>query len=333
MRRAIRAASSSTCATFAAARSGRRPIIRRAASPTTTPSTFLAGSRDVPTPRRRGLDAARDRGVDGTRRRGAAAARSSTTASASARSTSPATPRSCSRSPARRLRASGVRQAVHRDRIPRRQRRAALPSAAARPRDPGTWAVHVAQPRGPRRTARSNGKPIARASSAAAATPTTRSRSTAAPLSGTTGFVLDPILSLRQRVRLPAGGSVRLCFATGVAPGSRDRRSARAELSRSERGRARVLAGLRRTRIAVSRHMNISNDDAVLFERLASRVLGAEGSLRAERRRRSRRTSSARPACGRTAFPATCRSCSSASSATTTSRSSGRRWRRRSTGA
>jgi hypothetical protein len=45
------------------------------------------------------------------------------------------------------------------------------------------------------------------------------------PLSGSTGFVLDPILSLRQRVRLPAGESVRICFATGVA---NDRDTARA---------------------------------------------------------------------------------------------------------
>ena len=35
------------------------------------------------------------------------------------------------------------------------------------------------------------------------------------------------------------------------------------------------------------RHLGISADDAVLFERLASRVLGTDGSLRARRRRRS----------------------------------------------
>src|SRR5690606_32899288 len=36
-------------------------------------------------------------------------------------------------------------------------------------------------------------------------------------LSGTTGIVLDPIISLRQRVRLAPGASVRLTFATGMA--------------------------------------------------------------------------------------------------------------------
>ncbi|MBA3949801.1 MAG: DUF3131 domain-containing protein, partial [Acidobacteria bacterium] len=40
-------------------------------------------------------------------------------------------------------------------------------------------------------------------------------------LSGTTGIVLDPIVSLRQRVRLSPGATVRLCFATGMA-GDRD---------------------------------------------------------------------------------------------------------------
>ena len=36
-------------------------------------------------------------------------------------------------------------------------------------------------------------------------------------LSGTTGCGLDPIVSLRQRIRLPPGGAARLCFATGIA--------------------------------------------------------------------------------------------------------------------
>ena len=44
-------------------------------------------------------------------------------------------------------------------------------------------------------------------------------------LSGTTGAVLDPVVSLRQRVRLQPGGFARLSFATGV---SSDRETARA---------------------------------------------------------------------------------------------------------
>ena len=44
-------------------------------------------------------------------------------------------------------------------------------------------------------------------------------------LSGTTGAVLDPVVSLRQRVRLQPGGFARLSFATGA---SSDRETARA---------------------------------------------------------------------------------------------------------
>ena len=38
-----------------------------------------------------------------------------------------------------------------------------------------------------------------------------------APLSDTTGPVLDPIVSLRQAMRIPAGGTARLSFTTGFA--------------------------------------------------------------------------------------------------------------------
>jgi cyclic beta-1,2-glucan synthetase len=39
------------------------------------------------------------------------------------------------------------------------------------------------------------------------------------PLSGTVGATLDPILSLRQRIRLAPGGFARITFATGMASG------------------------------------------------------------------------------------------------------------------
>src|SRR5206468_12847524 len=38
------------------------------------------------------------------------------------------------------------------------------------------------------------------------------------PLSNTTGAVLDPIVSLRRRVRVPPGDTVRVTFSTLVAP-------------------------------------------------------------------------------------------------------------------
>jgi len=99
-------------------------------------------------------------------------------------------------------------------------------------------------------------------------------------LSGTTGVVLDPIVSLRRRIRLAPGATVRLSFATGVAP---DRETVEALARKYHRpgatGRTFALALTHAE--SGRRHLGISADDAVLFERLASRVLGTDGSLRA----------------------------------------------------
>src|SRR6185295_19324362 len=99
-------------------------------------------------------------------------------------------------------------------------------------------------------------------------------------LSGTTGVVLDPIVSLRRRIRVSPGGAVRLCFATGMAP---DRETVEA-LARKYHGPSatgRTFALAMTHAESGIRHLGISADDAVLFERLASRVLGTDGSLRA----------------------------------------------------
>ena len=99
-------------------------------------------------------------------------------------------------------------------------------------------------------------------------------------LSGTTGVVLDPIVSLRRRIRVSPGGAVRLCFATGMAP---DRETVEA-LARKYHGpgaTGRTFALAMTHAESGIRHLGISADDAVLFERLVSRVLGTDGSLRA----------------------------------------------------
>ena len=185
----------------------------------------------------------------------------------------------------RRPRAPGVRQAVRRDRIPARERGAALPPAARAARSATrSWAVHVAEPRGPARRARSSGKPTAAASSAAGAARTIRRRSTAASLSGTTGAVLDPIVSLRQRVRLAPGGFARLSFATGVAPNRETAVALAQKYHEPARRRARSRSPSRTRRAAAApRH---HERRGALFERLASRVLYL-GRLAARRRRRA----------------------------------------------
>jgi cyclic beta-1,2-glucan synthetase len=99
-------------------------------------------------------------------------------------------------------------------------------------------------------------------------------------LSGTTGAVLDPVLSLRRRVRVAAGGQVRLAFATGVAT-SRAAAIALAEKYDDSASAARSFA-LASTQTQMRlRHLGISTAEAQLYERLASHVLWTDGALRA----------------------------------------------------
>src|SRR6266566_3109053 len=99
-------------------------------------------------------------------------------------------------------------------------------------------------------------------------------------LSGTTGAVLDPIVSLRQRIRLAPGGFVRLSFATGMAE-SRDGALAMAHKYHDPSASARTFALAFTQAQSTLRHLGISSDEAHLFERLASRVLYTDASLRA----------------------------------------------------
>lgn len=99
-------------------------------------------------------------------------------------------------------------------------------------------------------------------------------------LSGTTGVVLDPIVSLRQRVRLAPGGFVRMSFATGMAL-SRDTALALAQKYHEPSSAARTFALAFAHARSALRHLGITSEDALLYERLASRVLYADRSLRA----------------------------------------------------
>jgi cellobiose phosphorylase len=99
-------------------------------------------------------------------------------------------------------------------------------------------------------------------------------------LSGTTGAVLDPVLSLRRRVRIAPGGQVRLSFATGVTT-SRAAAIVLADKYDDPASAARTFAlATTQTRMRL-RHLGISTDEAQLYEQLASNVLWNDASLRA----------------------------------------------------
>ncbi|MBZ5586975.1 MAG: carbohydrate-binding protein [Acidobacteriia bacterium] len=100
-------------------------------------------------------------------------------------------------------------------------------------------------------------------------------------LSGTTGAVLDPILSLRTRLRLAPGGFARVSFTTGVAA---DEPTARACARKyHDHGVAARAFALAYTQAQMSvRHLGISVEQAQLSERLGSRVFFSDASLRAD---------------------------------------------------
>ena len=92
------------------------------------------------------------------------------------------------------------------------------------------------------------------------------------PLSNTAGAVLDPILSLRRRVRLLPGTTVRVTFSTLVAA-SREAALGLADKYRDPAAFERA-ATMAWTQAQVHlRHLGIPADEAHLFQRLANRLL------------------------------------------------------------
>ena len=99
------------------------------------------------------------------------------------------------------------------------------------------------------------------------------------PLSNTVGAVLDPIFSLRCRVRLLPNETAQVVFTTGVAQ-SRDQALALADKYHD----ASIFE--RESRLAWTRaqvemsHLHIDPNEAHLFQRLAGRILYTDPSLR-----------------------------------------------------
>ena len=99
------------------------------------------------------------------------------------------------------------------------------------------------------------------------------------PLSNTTGSVLDPIFSLRRRVRLAPGESAHLIFSTLVGP-SREVAVALADKYRDPATFERTVT-LAWTQAQVQlNHLGVDVDEARLFQDLAGRILYADATLR-----------------------------------------------------
>ena len=99
------------------------------------------------------------------------------------------------------------------------------------------------------------------------------------PLSNTVGAVLDPIFSLRCRIRLAPGTTAHAIFSTVVA----DSREDVIDLADKYREPATFerAATLAWTQAQVQlHHLGIEQDEAHLFQRLANRVLYSDPSLR-----------------------------------------------------
>jgi cyclic beta-1,2-glucan synthetase len=100
------------------------------------------------------------------------------------------------------------------------------------------------------------------------------------PLSGASGAVLDPIVSIRQRVRLPAGATARVTFVTGYAETEEGAR-ALIEKYHDRQAVARVIELADGHSQAELRHLNLDHRQATLIQRLASRLRFADPRLRA----------------------------------------------------
>ncbi len=104
----------------------------------------------------------------------------------------------------------------------------------------------------------------------------------ARPLSNTVGTVLDPVLALRRRVRIPPGHTVRLAFWTSVSA-TRGEAIAMIDKHRDMAAfdRAKTLAW---TQAQVQlRYLGVDFEEAQTFQRIANRVLYSDVSLRAPR--------------------------------------------------
>jgi cyclic beta-1,2-glucan synthetase len=104
----------------------------------------------------------------------------------------------------------------------------------------------------------------------------------ALPLSDTAGTVLDPVLALRHRVKIAPGETARIAFWLGIGA-SREEVLELVEKYRDSAAFERTKALARTHADAELRTLGLDSEQAEQFQRIASRVLYADSSLRASR--------------------------------------------------
>ena len=99
------------------------------------------------------------------------------------------------------------------------------------------------------------------------------------PLSNTTGAVLDPVFSLRRRIRIQPNTTVRCAFSTAVAR-SREEALALADKYHDPNIFERELRlAWTKAQVEMS-HLKVDAEEAHLFQRLAARIIYSDPSLR-----------------------------------------------------
>jgi len=102
----------------------------------------------------------------------------------------------------------------------------------------------------------------------------------ARPLSNTVGTVLDPVMSLRRRVRIEPGESVGIAFWMGIAGSRQEALQLAGRFSAADGlDRARKTSLLRASEAL--QKLGLRAEDAAVFQDVATRALYAEPSLRA----------------------------------------------------
>jgi cyclic beta-1,2-glucan synthetase len=102
----------------------------------------------------------------------------------------------------------------------------------------------------------------------------------ARPLSNTVGTVLDPVLSLRRRVRIEPGQTVCVAFWLGIAASRADALQLVGRFADPD-GFDRAGKTARSRAADILRRLELRAEDAALFQEIANRALYSDASLRA----------------------------------------------------